>query len=319
MKDRRQRRARLFALLAVAVASTLIWLLWQAGAAPEPRGATGNGTTRSAAPPLSAIQATGGAKNHDTAAAGAKLADPSDPAGGALDLKRVFDDYIGSADPRQRRMAVRAFEACVPAFLSGAGQSPSPEPLIEALPSDHRAEREAAYRALFARCHRLLADGRASLDGTWKMLARDAQNQAPGQRAQEAVLAGRVDLIEPMVAEALSGVDPAAVESLAGLAARLVSMRQPEGADAATQQRAREVDAALPWVACDLGLDCDAQSLRALQLCAAEGLCEGDVAVRLTVRMAPGSVDPDAVQQQRARLLGLIRGGRTLGTADLLP
>lgn len=243
----------------------------------------------------------------------------TDPVGTAPDLKRVFDEYIASGDPRQRRVAVRAFEACVPAFLPGAGQAPSPEALIQVLPADHQIEREGAYRTLFARCHRLVAVGRVSLDSTLQTLERDPQNQAPGQRAQEAALVGKLDRVETLVSEALSGSDPAAVASLAGLAARIVPLRQTDPADGATLQRAREVDVALSFAACDVGLDCSAQSLWALQMCATQGLCEGDVTSRLMARVTPGSVDPGAVQQQRLRLLGLIQSGRTLGLDDLLP
>lgn len=260
------------------------------------------------------------AENHEPAAPRpAARTLPPDPVGSAPDLKRVFDDYIASSDPRQHRLAVQAFEACVPAFLPATGQSPSPEPLIAALPANHQGEREGAYRTLFARCHRLLAEGRASLEATRQALALDPQSQSLGQRAQEAVLAGHLERIEPLVGEALARSDPAAVASLAGLAVRIVPWRQPETMDAATLQNAREVDAALPWVACDLGLDCSAQSLWALQICATEGLCEGDLMTRLMARVSPGAIDVGAVQQQRLRLLGLIQGGRTLGLADLLP
>ena len=237
----------------------------------------------------------------------------------APDLRRVFDDNIDSDDPRQRRTAARAFDACVPAFLPGAGGSASPEALIDALPADQRAEREAAYRSLFARCHRLLATSRNALGETLQTLRSEPQTQAPGQRAQEALLAGRLSDTELIVGEALSESDPASVASLAGIAARIARMRQPDGIDAALLQRAQEIDAALPAVACDLGLDCSPQSLWALQLCATEGLCEGDVLTRLMARNSPGTVDPDAVQQQRVRLVGLIRSNRALGTADLLP
>ena len=243
----------------------------------------------------------------------------ADPVGSAPDLKRVFDDYIESADPRQRRMAVRAFEACVPVFLPASGQSPSPEALIAALPFGHRPEREAAYRSLFARCSRLLADGRAALVATSEVLQSDPQSETPGRAAQEATLVGRVDRVEPLVSEALNRAEPAAVASLAGLAARIVSLRQPGGANAAVLHHAQEIDAALPLVACDLGLDCSEESLWALQLCAAEGLCEGDVATRLMARNSPGSVDASAVQEERSRMLALIRSGRTLRIADLLP
>lgn len=298
---------------AVLIAVALAWWGWRGHTASEPPADQVAAALPGAAAPLPANRAPVAA-SQKSAAAGA-----SDPAGSAPDLKRVFDDYIDSADPRQRRVAVRAFEACVPAFLPAAGQTVSPEPLIGALPPLRRAEREVAYRALFARCHRLLAGGRASLDDTHQALQRDQQNQAPGLRAQEALLAGRFDRMEPLVVAALRDADPAAIESLAGIAVRILTLRQPDGADAATLQRARAVDAALPWVACDLGLDCSAQSLRALQLCAAEGLCEGDVTARLMARMSPGTVDPGDVQEQRSRLLGLIRSGRTLGMADLLP
>lgn len=242
-----------------------------------------------------------------------------DPAGGAADLKRVFDDYIESTDPRQRRTAVRAFEACVPAFLPGTGQMPSPEPLIAALPLQQRAEREVAWRTLFARCHRMLAGGRESFDGVRRTLESDPQSRAPGTRALDALLAGRPDRFEQDVTEALSSHDPGDVGSLAGIAARIGQSRSPDGADAALMQRAREVDIALPLVACDLGLDCTAQSLWSLQLCASEGWCSGNLAARLTARAGPDAVNLDAVQQQRMRLLALIRSARKLNSADLLP
>ena len=191
--------------------------------------------------------------------------------------------------------------------------------MIAALPSEHRVEREAAYRSLFARCHRFLTEDRAALDAQRQALRRDPQNEDAGMRAHQAVLAGDRSRVESLVSEALSSTDPAAIEALAGIAARIVQARQTDGVDPALLQRARAVDAALPWVACDLGLDCSAQSLWALQLCAVEGQCEGDFEARLSARMAPGTVDADAVQQQRARLLELIRSGRTLGTVDLLP
>ncbi len=53
----------------------------------------------------------------------------------AQDLRRVYDDDSGSADPRRRRMAARAFAACVPLFVPSAGETPSPEPMIQALPA----------------------------------------------------------------------------------------------------------------------------------------------------------------------------------------
>lgn len=240
-----------------------------------------------------------------------------DPVGRALDLKRVFDGYVTADDPRQRRVAQRAFEACVPAFLGPAGEMASVEGLVRALPPDRRDQREAAYRELYARCHRLVEEDRASLLRWQKALQAEPALQEPGLRAQAELVAGQLAGIEALVAEA-SG-DPAALLSLSGLAERLARRRQPEDTDPALLRQARAVDAALPGVACDLGLDCSAQSLLALQLCAAQGACDGDVPARLMDPFSPEAVDPLAVQAQRARLLAWIRSGRPLHLTELLP
>lgn len=243
---------------------------------------------------------------------------PLDPIGGALDLKRVFDEYSASGDPRGRRVAARAFDACIPAFLPANAQTPSPEPLIRALPPEQRAEREASYWSLFARCRGFLGDGRAALEGTQRELRANPESEEPGWRAQEDLLAGRTDRIDALVSHGLAASDPAAIAAMSGVAAKLAGVRNAEASDADLSLRARAVDAALPWVACDLGLDCSASSLAALQLCAAEGLCDGHLAARIARRNADG-VDAARIQEQRSRLLALIRSGRTLSAADLLP
>jgi hypothetical protein len=106
--------------------------------------------------------------------------------------------------------------------------------------------------------------------------------------------------------------------SLSGIAARLAAQRNAAGTEPALAQRAAAVDAALPGVACDLGLDCSASSLSALEMCAVQGLCDGDLNSRMALRSG-AAADPLEVQQQRERLLALIRTGRPLTTADLLP
>ena len=238
-----------------------------------------------------------------------------DNVGSAPDLKWVFDENIDSADPRQRRIAARAFNTCVPTFLAGDGEIPSPDPLIQALPHDFRAERETAYRLLYGRCQRFLNEDRASLLVLQQHLQADRTLQDPGLVAQEDLVAGRYERSESLVSLALASGDPASVASLAGLATRLAIIRNPDASDSDLMQRARDVDAALPLVACDLGLDCSANSLGALQLCAVQGFCEGDMFSRIMVDV----IDPAAVQMQRTRLLALIRSRLLIGTADLLP
>ena len=318
MAARLKGRSRFIAALVLAGAGFVIWLAWRAVNLPLSPPALLPAldpwvvTPRTPSPPPNPVNAV-----PDPRSAATPL-EAADPLGSAPDLKRVFDEYITRADPRQRRVAVRALDACVPAFRPGAGQSASADPLIRALPAGQPSAREDAYRTLFARCHRLLAEGRAALDETRQTLQGDPQNQPPGQRAQEAALIGQPDRVEALVGEALNRADPAALASLAGLAARIAPQRQRDAVDPGALQRAREIDLALSLVACDLGLDCSSQSLGALQMCATEGLCEGDATARLMARAAPGSVDAAAVQQQRMRLLGLLQSGRPLGLNDLL-
>lgn len=242
-----------------------------------------------------------------------------DPVGQARDLGQVFDRYINSADPHQRQWAVRAFNACIPAFASSANHDASPEPLIARLPQAAHDERANAYRDLFARCHRLLSARAADIDGTRQSLERDWQTRSVGVRAREAVVAGELDRAELLVNQALAWSDPVEVASLTGLASRLAQSHQDEQADVQGLKLALTVDAAIPLVACDLGMDCSPQSLWSVQLCAAEGLCEGDLAARSMARLGSASPDPQAVQSQRNRLLALIKGGGALGLKDLLP
>ena len=154
---------------------------------------------------------------------------------------------------------------------------------------------------------------------SYQALEKDAAAQEPGTRATQAILAGRMDEVERLIGLATRGGDPAAIDALSGLAVRLAHVRDAEQSDAALSQIARAVDAALPAVACDLGLDCSADSLWSLQLCATESLCQGGLLARRAARMANDPVDPALVEQQRRRLLALLRSGRSLSSADLLP
>ena len=57
-------------------------------------------------------------------------------------------------------------------------------------------------------------------------------------------------------------------------------------------------DAALALLACDLGASCGPNSLLSLQLCAAEGRCEGSARERMLERIGP--VDMEAVEAERS-------------------
>ena len=246
----------------------------------------------------------------------------ADPLGESPDLLKVFLRYRESADPRLKAAAGRAFAACTPAFLPQPGQTPSPEPLIAALPPAQRMAREEALRALYARCQSFMGMGRDALLKLSGDLSSDGGLRESGQRVDDELAAGNVEQAARWATMALSSGDPAAIASISGplerLLERLSSVRA--GADAAIgRAAAADMAAALPLLACDLGMDCSSRSLAALQLCAVEGQCEGDAEARFLARAAVDPGRTPAVQAQRRRLLGLYRQGRPPAANDLLP
>ena len=245
-----------------------------------------------------------------------------DDLGVAQDLKRFYDAHIDSADPRLRQAAVRALGACVPAFLPGPGETPSPEALIRALPATGRLEREAAYRNLYARCASMLGMGRDSLLALQRtVLAADASREA-GARAISDLAAGNDDVANQRVGLALASGDPAAVAALSGVVQAWAQRSSAAPAGAERLAAARSLDAALPWVACDLGLACGGDSLLALQACASQGQCEGDMPNRQSgssLGDPAQTAEAAAIQAQRRRLLALLKAGRALSLADLHP
>lgn len=243
----------------------------------------------------------------------------ADELGAAQDLRRIFDAYIGSADPRLHQTAVRAFSACAPAFLPRPGETPSPDALIAALPQELHAEREVAYRAIYARCAPLLGMGRDHFQALQRAIQANDGSREAGARAQNDLAAGNDDIASQRIGQALASGDPVSVASLAGVAEAWARRSSAAPADPLRLAAARALDAALTWVACDLGMACGSDSLSALQACATQGQCAGDLPARLTGAALSEPAERTAVQAQRKRLLDLLKDGRTLAMADLLP
>ena len=308
-------------LLSVAAATGLAWLqqpppnpLPEAPVAPLAR----------KLPSLPSLPANGEATSPRDGAASAvvKSVAPADPLAESPDLLQVFQHYRNSHDPRLKAAAQRAFTACMPAFLPGPGETPSPEPMIAALPPAQRTAREEALRVLYARCQSFMGLGRDALLRLRGDLAADGGLRDAGQQVDDELAAGNVEQASRWATRALRSGDPAAIESIAAPLERLLEKLSSAraGTDAAFDRAAAaDIAAALPLVACDLGMDCSNRSLAALQLCAAQAQCQGDTEARFLARAA---VDPGrtlAVQAQRRRLLDLYRQGRLPAAGDLLP
>lgn len=249
-----------------------------------------------------------------------------DPLADSHDLLQIFQRYRDSDDPRLKTAARRAFSACTPAFLPRPGETPSPEPLIAALPPTQRMAREEALRALYARCQSFMGLGRSALLTLLGDLAADGGLREAGQHVNDQLAAGNVEQASRLATQALRGNDAASIASIAGplgtLLEKLSSARA--GADRAADRTAAaevaaNVAAALPLLACDLGMDCSNRSLAALQLCASEGQCEGDAEARFLARAGVDADRMAAVQAQRRRLLDLYRQGRPPAAGELLP
>ncbi len=227
---------------------------------------------------------------------------PNDMIGRARDYKAVFQRYRDSRDPIERALAGRAHRACFPAFMPPQGQAPSTAPVINALPKEHREERRAAVEELFARCRSFLTGGidPAEVVATAERVS-NGDLAPPGMAARWAMMRGDRGKADEIIDNALRSREPYAVQSLSGMSALMMT-------DAARGFNADITDAALALLACDLGAACGQDSLLALQLCAAEGRCQGSARERMIERI--GNVDMEAVDRERARLRELFDKGQ---------
>jgi ubiquinone biosynthesis protein UbiJ len=221
------------------------------------------------------------------------------------DLKQEFDRLMANGDAAAQASAARAWQACVPVFLPPDGGSASPDAMIAGLPAKSRAPREDAWRALWARCQGFFAAPRAELlaqAGTMRARAAPA-----GAAVLQALARGERDEALARADSVLASGDAAAVASLSGLARRWREARDGQlSRDTAAAVDA--TDAGLAVLDCDLGADCSSASLAALQLCAAEGLCEGDVVDRRFARFG-APLDYAAVDRERERLAAALHSG----------
>lgn len=311
-------RPRWAGLLAVVVAAGVAW--WHQP--PPPRSSEALTRPLAGTPPPLQAKIDLDPPRQAEAPALDKLGVLGDPLAETQDLLQIFQQYRDNKDPRLKAAARRAFSACTPAFLPSPGETPSPEPLIAALAPTQRMAREEALRALYARCQSFMGLGRVALLTLRGDLGADGGLLEAGQQVTDQLAAGNIEQASRWATQALRSNDAASIASIAGplttLLEKLSSARA--GADiAAGRTAAADVAAALPLLACDLGMDCSNRSLTALQLCATEGQCEGNAEARFLARAGVDSDRMAAVQAQRRRLLDLYRQGRPSAAGELLP
>jgi hypothetical protein len=222
------------------------------------------------------------------------------------DLHRAFDRLSAQGDVAAQAAAARAWQACVPAFLPGDGARASLDARLALLPADPlRGKREAALRALWSRCQGFFTSPRDRLLAQAATLR--AQRRFVGEREMQLLAAGEPDAALASADELLASGDVRALAALSGFARRWLDARHVASSPVA-RHAADATDAALALLDCDLGADCGERSLGALQLCAAEALCEGSELERRLARPGP-SVDRASVDRERRRLAATLRDG----------
>ena len=222
-------------------------------------------------------------------------------------LQAAFAALWQSERRVDKARALSIWNACVPVFLGAGTQAPSLQRAIAGLPSDPRYDTQrSAYADLFGRCKQFYGDSNADLSARTSQLHRSGLNGdavTSARLAAEAAARGGLVRARSLAAQSLASGEPYELFELAGTASRLLA------ADATPQQRTTAMlqDLALPLAACELGLDCQLNSLLAVRLCAFEALCEGTVQDRLRGKYAP-DIAPANLAPEVARLVAIVGG-----------
>ena len=216
----------------------------------------------------------------------------------ATDLATVYDQYSGSTDSLTRNIAYRAWSACFPAFLGAEGRPVTVEQFAAAMPATaaNMPLRLAAYRELLNRCQRFFYMSRDEIvhasqrqEDAWKR----GEILAPGELAMKHFLEGRSDEALDVARRTVQSGDGYAVASLQEYMHRMIAQKM-ETQQLPGSERSDLRGLAVAMAACQLGLDCSADSLTALLLCANGGQCAGNLTDRYLQAL------PNAADRERA-------------------
>ena len=222
-------------------------------------------------------------------------------------LQAAFAALWQSKRPTDKARAVSLWNGCVPVFLGAGTQAASLQRAIAGLPSDSRYDlQRSAYADLFGRCKQFFGDTNAELSvrtGQLRQARLNGEAVTSARLATDAAARGDAASARTLAAGALATGDPYEMFELAGMPSKLL----PSDATPPQLAKAKLQDLALPLAACELGMDCQMNSLLAVRLCAFEALCNGTVGERLRAKYAP-DIDPAQVAPEVARLVAINRG-----------
>ena len=228
----------------------------------------------------------------------------------ATDLAAVYDQYSGSTDGLTRNIAYRAWSACFPAFLGAEGRPVTVEQFAAAMPAaaSNTPLRLAAYRELLNRCQRFFYMSRDEIvhasqrqEDAWKK----GDILAPGELAMKMFLEGRNGEALDVARRTVQSGDGYAIASLQEYMHRMIAQKV-ETQQLPNSERSDLRGLAFALAACRLGLDCSADSLTALLLCANGGQCAGSLTDRY-LQTLPNAADRERAARLAEQTLAAIR------------
>ena len=228
------------------------------------------------------------------------------------DLRAIYEQFKDSHDAVERHMAYRAWSACFPTFIAPLGQAISIESLTQSFPKDdpRSAQRVDAYRNLQARCWKF-----SNLHRDDALSATRLQQEgsdlgtvlSPGEQAAKYLTDGNKEEAIRAARAIIASQDPYAISSLRDFINQMIVLH----VDAQTMPSTERADLrslAFTLAACQMGLECGADSLSALQLCTSLGACSGSVTERY-LQALPSEADRTALKMETARVLSEIKSG----------
>ena len=233
-------------------------------------------------------------------------------------LRDLYESFKDSDNAVGRNIAYRAWTACFPTYIGPEGRPVTVDSLLQGLPvyAENNELRHAAYRSLHQRCGGFASMSREEALRTTRQ-QQDSWSKgdslAPGELATKYLRDGDVDRALMVARDVIASKDAYAASSLHDFINQFF-VRQVDAQAEPSRERPDLRSLAFSIAACQIGLECGAESLTAIQLCANTGQCEGSVVDRY-LQTLPDQADRDAALMESIRVAEAIQSGnlRALG------
>ena len=233
-------------------------------------------------------------------------------------LRELYESFKDSDNALGRNIAYRAWTACFPTYIGPEGQPVTVDSLLQGLPvyAENNEVRRAAYRSLYQRCGGFTLMSREEALRTTRQ-QQDSWNKgdslAQGELASKYLRDGDLEHALTVARDVIASKDAYATSSLPDFINQFFS-RQVDAQSEPSRERPDLRSLAFSIAACQIGLECGAESLTAIQLCANTGQCEGSVVDRY-LQTLPNQADRNAALMESKRVADAIQSGnmRALG------